>query len=563
MLKRNKIFFILILAFLLRSLFLGLFPNNLTTDELHFVINSKSVFYQFSDISHSWNPLSLKTIPSESSSELPFLLLAPFIGPLPLSLFYSKLIYAVIGVLSAYLLFLICKKLFNQKIALITALIYTLNPWAIYVSRTAFDAPLAILFYLLTLYLLLIYKKQKILLAFIPALIAFYCYIGTKIIFIPIMLVYLFYAYLNNKKDKKYYIILFLLSIFLVITYYLRIGEGSRRISELATPNNEQIISQSVLDRGQSIKTPLRYIFSNKYAVFFQHFSTKYFENFSPDVLFLKGDPTYLLSLWQHGYFYLIDFILIIFGLIALFNFNKQIFYLIMFLIALSPIPEAIRIDKIPAYAFHSCFQYPFLYILIAFGIYYLLSLKSKYLKLIIFSVYLISFINFFNIYFFRYPIYQSEGFFFSRQIVSQYLKLNSEKKITLISIEPDSFFRNYLFNGNYLNKLTINSISRQYQPKSRIFFKYNNVTFTNEIPDKFDSNTTYIIDRQNGYLPKDSYLVIDKLGDPVPQFYIINDKLCHQYKLDNYVHDVKLSDFNLNKMNTETFCQKYISNSL
>ena len=82
------LFFILLFAALIRLFLLNSFPTGISNDELHFVLNAKSVFLQFTDLARNgWNPLSLQTIPQEASSELTFLLAAPFIGSLPLSLF--------------------------------------------------------------------------------------------------------------------------------------------------------------------------------------------------------------------------------------------------------------------------------------------------------------------------------------------------------------------------------------------------------------------------------------------------------------------------------------------
>ncbi len=566
MLKRNKIILILLIAFFLRTIYLGIYPNNLTNDELHFVLNAKSVFLQFSNLAHNWNPLSLTTIPQESSSELPFVLTSWLIGPLPLDLFFSKLIYVLFGVGTVYLIYCLSQKLFNEKIALLAALIFSLNPWSILVNRTAFDAPLAIFFYLLTLYCLLIYRGKKILWSFIPALIAFYCYIGTKVIFLPIMFCYLIFTFHRNPKGKKYYFIVALLSIILVIFYYSRIGNGASRLNELATPNHPSIINQSLTDRNQSLKTPLKIIFSNKYTVFVENFLVKYFGNFSPNILFLKGDTTYFISLWRHGYFYLIDSIFIILGLIALFNFNRQLFYFIISLIALSPIPEAIRIDPIPAYAFHSCFQYPFLCVLVALGIDQFLKLKIPLSKLLLIIVYSFSFSYFLYIYFYRYPVYQSEGFFFSRRLVSQYLKLvPNDHPIVVISPEPDSLYRNYLFNSNLLNRNNLKNITEQYQKNSsRELFTEANITFINKIPQTFDKNVTYIIDRQTNWQPKGiDFLVINKLNEPANLFFIINDNLCDRNQLDYYVHNLRLADFNLNQLNQQAFCQKYLDRPL
>ena len=70
------------------AVLLNSFPTGISNDELHFVLNAKSVFLQFTDLARNGrNPLSLQTIPQEASSELTFLLAAPFIDSLPLSTF--------------------------------------------------------------------------------------------------------------------------------------------------------------------------------------------------------------------------------------------------------------------------------------------------------------------------------------------------------------------------------------------------------------------------------------------------------------------------------------------
>ena len=81
---------IIILALFLRLIWLDKVPNGITDDELIFVLNAKAVFFTGSDISGVWNPLTLAPIPGITPmAELPSLIMAPFIGILPLSLFAS------------------------------------------------------------------------------------------------------------------------------------------------------------------------------------------------------------------------------------------------------------------------------------------------------------------------------------------------------------------------------------------------------------------------------------------------------------------------------------------
>ena len=197
---------ILVLVLFVHLLYLNLAPSGMTNDELHFVLNAKSVFLNFSNLANNWNPLSLTTIPHETSSELSFLFLAPIIGPLPTNMFTARLPLALLSVAVVYLLFLISQKLFNRKTALIIAYVAALNPWIFYVYRTVFDGPIAIFFLLLTLYLLLTLDKWLLTTLF-PITAAFYSYIGTKVIVFPFVIsTFIIEIYLN------YFSLVFILS---------------------------------------------------------------------------------------------------------------------------------------------------------------------------------------------------------------------------------------------------------------------------------------------------------------------------------------------------------------
>lgn len=563
---RRLLFFILLFAALIRLFLLNSFPTGISNDELHFVLNAKSVFLQFTDLARSgWNPLSFQTIPQEASSELPFLLAAPFIGPLPLSLFWSKLFYVLISLTTIFLTYKITLILINPKIALISAAVFTLNPWSVYVGKTAFDAPIALCFFLLFIYLALILRGWKLLLSLFPALIGFYSYIGTKVIFIPLVLIVSYFSFHFRKKARILpYLVLVFGSLFIVIFYYLNIQKSSvlNRFSELISPNNPQILYQSQTDKNLSLRSPFKPIFSSPVAVLFRQSFSKYLNNFSPDVLFLTGDHTYLVSLWQHGYFYYLDALFLLLGLIYLFWKQRNVFLLLIGLILISPIPEAIRIDRIPAYAFHSVLQYPFLIILISAGIYFTLNSIPK-LKYPLLFAYTILFLNFIDIYFFRYPIFQSEGFNFSRRLLSRYLSLESTKSpiISVLAKEPESLFRNYLFFNNQITRGNLNQISETYQhSQKRQHFVWENILITSNLAD-INPQGVVISDidiTDPKYLSSDKFSIA-RLSDPGKIFNIYRGITCSSTKLDPFTHNLNFTDFNLEFLPENQFCQKFI----
>ena len=62
------------------------------------------------------------------------------------------------------------------------------------------------------------------LLSLFPALIGFYSYIGTKVIFIPLVLIVSYFSFHFQKKSQILpYLVLVFGSLFIVIFYYLNI----------------------------------------------------------------------------------------------------------------------------------------------------------------------------------------------------------------------------------------------------------------------------------------------------------------------------------------------------
>lgn len=553
--KSNKILgiiLILILSLFLRLFLLDRIPIGINNDELHFVLNAKNFFYGA--------PVSF----DEASSAV----FAPIIGLLPLNLFTARLPYVIISVLSILLLYLIVKKLTkNQQLALLVALIACLNPWAIYTARTSFDAPIAIFFFLLSLYLMLNSKPLLILSSTLSGFLAFNSYIGTKIIYLPFILISSFFCWkFVNKKLGKYYLFTAVFSVLITANFVFSLSNPSsvgHRLSELWTPNSPKIASLVNDERRTSLRPALSF-FTNKYTLYFRETFQKYLNNFSPSVLFLNGDPAFTGSLWIHGYFYYFDLLLIILGVVFLYTNYRHFLFFISSFILLSPIPEAIRSDSIPAYVFHSSLQYPFLFILIGAGAFYILKLlPKKIFKTAFVFLYLLSFLNFLNIYFLKSPVYQPESFVFSRRIISRYLALENQNKreVYFLTQEPEFMFRTFLFYNNFLTRKNFQSIQTEYS-NSGNFFTFQQIHFTND-KNLLPSGTNYtLIFDTNNYTFNDSEnkLYVSRISDAGKIFSIYRGISCQNSQLENFVHNINFNDLKIEKMDENYFCSKFIT---
>jgi hypothetical protein len=353
------------------------------------------------------------------------------------------------------------------------------------------------------------------------------------------------------------------LSLFFYLSYGLIVARKSLRTTELLSPFSGQINQQVAQEKNQSLQNPFKLLLTNNLTVYFKTFIFKYLNNFSPEILFTTGDHTFYLSLWRHGYFYYLDFLLIVFGLLFFYIKFTHIFYLLLFLIALSPLPEAIRRDQLPAYAFHSVLQYPFFYILISGGIIILTqNLKNRFRLAVLFLLYCLSWFNFLDIYFFKYPVFQPEGFDFSRRLLSRYLFFESRKSVSIVVLakEPNSLFRNYLFYNNLYTSASFNDIQNIYRSDINTI-NFRQITFTN-LDRQFQPKNfqTIIVDRHlnyNHYFP--NKYSINHLADNHELFAVFQGKTCSGLRLEPFSHHLNLFDLDIEGQNEAKFCAKFI----
>lgn len=563
------LFLIIILAFLLRFTWLDKLPPAIGGDEIVYTLNAKASFITGKDIFGQWAPwkgLIFNYPRGETQAELSYILNSFIIGPLDFSLFNSRLPNLVMGVLLVLFIYLFTKELMGKRIALFAAAISAINPWLIYIGRTAYEATPAMLFYFISFYILVKAKGWRILLSFPFLALAFYSYIATKLIFIPLvfaLLVYCFY-FINKKKYFKQYLSLFILCSLLVgfFVISLKLNPSTSRTDELLTPFDAAISSEVNQIRKNSMQNPLTPIFVNKYTVFTNILIVKTLKTFSFDYLFAFGDEFY--SIWRHGVFYYIDSIFLILGAILLFIRKRALFFLFTSLILIGIIPQIFHTADVGNFIIHATMMLPFLMIIIGLGVSEAFNyFKSKNLKVmslvLILFVYCFSVANFANIYFFWHPL---QGYFdFPIRVVSSYaLRAPKDQKITVYSNSSFDFFKKYIFYTNQYNKDTANIIKNNINKSN---YSLGNVAFAscNTSLGHEDEKNLIIIDSQcpNPKIPLPN-ISIARLKDGGESFKIFNDRLCNGIILNRYASNMSISDFSVEALPNEKFCQTFIT---
>ena len=558
--------FIILLAIIPRLLFLSNVPNAITQDELHYALDVKSFQFSGKDVLQQVTPLDVVLFNFPKSeplqAELPYFLQMPIFFTGGFSMVNLVIPNVVIGILTVLMLYLVTGEFFNKRTALIAAILASINPWMIFISRTGYEAGIAPFFFLLTLFVLLKAKDNKILLAIPVSLLAFYSYIGTKIIFIPIMVLFMLYVYffVNKRKFRTQYIAVFIFTVLITLLFFIQFKHFSlSRNDEFLLPSNPEIVRQVVSFRQATIQNPFLSVFDNKYLMYATVLTKNAFNALSFNYLFTGAD--YFFMLGVHGLFYYIDGIFLVIGTVFIYLKNRKVLGLLAAAIFLGILPQVFHNpDGNGNFAPHLSLAVPFLIILVAVGLDAFLS-KFKKDKLYlataaILVVYTLAFINFMYIYFYKFPI-QEGTFEVQNRILAKYLSLQeTNNPITVYSTNAKLAFREYVFYQNLYTSKTSSLINSDLENDK---FVYKNIMFRSCNPNIKETSALTIVDLSCTLLPNLPSVKIVQLKDSGNRYFIYNDKVCKKYGLKNYVSDLKLSDFSIENLSSQKFCQAFI----
>lgn len=572
--KARYVLIVIFLASVFRLFFLDRVPSSMSDDEIMYIADAKAVWNTGKNMTNAWSPFGYVRNTTEfPPTELPNILLAPIIGPMPFSLAYAHFPYAVLNILLVIALYYFAKKLFGDKVGFAVGLVAAVNPWNIFFGRTSFDATLAISFFIIGMTLTAYLKGKHILLLIIPFLFAFGTYIGTRTIFILFVAFCCYFGWriINNRKFLKLYLIVFLTCTAFSVYYFSIFStlSASHRMNELFTPSSELVTNMVDSERRQSIQTPLTRLFANKPVVFMRLCIDKYFQFFSPTTLFANGDYRSTFSLYRHGYFYYLDFVFLFIGLFYIARRHRKIFLFLLSMIAIAPIPSVASQATNGFLAIRGIILFPIFTIFIGAGISSTVvwakekrfGKQAVFLLLIIYTV-LIA--NFINIYFFQYPIYSSESYSFSSRILSKYVSYgqNEGKKIVVYTTSSKERFIYYLFfSGAYKNSMA-GSIQQKFSDKQ---YWLDTIRFENCIKDvSLEIDTIYIV--ESGGCDKMKTLLslpqktIPILADGGSVYSIVGDTICSSFTLSRYPHGITFSDLSVENLTKERFCNRFIT---
>ncbi len=448
----------LFLAIFLRLFLLGNVPSGVTNDEASYIYNAYTIWHTGKDITGKFLPLSVNL--DNSFSPVPIYIIAPFVGLLGMTATTGRLPFALAGIGVVLLIYFISRKLFkNEYIALSVMFVFAVSPWALQIERTAYDGGLALFFYLLGIYLFIYFEKsKKILFSLIPFLLAFYSYHATKIFFIFLIPILIFYAknYLFNKKRV---LLLFILGVITIILSYVVVSLENRDTRQKVFLWNDTSKAAAQVNWERKVNSAphlLQTIFSNKPLYFLRVMRENYLQAYSPQFLFLYGETGGLggiYGIFYRGVMYFIELPLLLLGIFYIANYKeKKLKYFLFSLFLIAPLPTAFTLDQ--SYVMRSITLLPILAIFTGTGIYIFVKkitlLDKKVIKkifLLLFGLTYVFFIGeYLYQYYFRYSIYGAENWFKSSKDVSEYVLQNKDKFKKVLIVNPGDLIIQYAF---------------------------------------------------------------------------------------------------------------------
>lgn len=336
--KRFWLAGIVLLAFLLRTVYLSRFPVGFNADEASFGYDAYSIFKTGKDQWGNFMPLVLKSF-GDYKPPLYSYLTIPSLAAFGLNKFAVRLPNALVGTAAVFVLYLLVETISRKRsLAFLAAFLLAISPWHIMLSRGAFESNLTTLFLPLGVYLFLI---KRYFWASLVLGLNLFGYHSAKLVTPLTFLALLFFT-----KTRKVLPIVVFSVFFLFMLYSFKLGGGTRAAERSIFVGALEAGAKEKIELIQKGANPvLARLLHNKYQVVARRFLLNYSQYFSKKFLLESGtaESTYGM-IPGLGLIYAFEGILLL-GIIPLFVLNKRFRGMIaffLFWLMVAPVPAAL-----------------------------------------------------------------------------------------------------------------------------------------------------------------------------------------------------------------------------
>lgn len=433
--KKRLIFLlalIVLLGFFLRFYRLEQVPPGLYIDEVDVGYQAYSILKTGRDYFGNFLPIHFHSL---ADWRTPFYLYAsvPTIALFGLNEWGVRLPALIFGIATIPLIFFLMKQLFprySNFVFLLSALLLAISPWHLQYSRIAFEATMMLFFFLAGLLAFFqgLKKGQWLILSVFLFLLTPYVYSTAKF-FLPLFILLLVFIYRKQifKQEKQHLFAAVGLGFLMALPMVREIifGQGGSRFAILSIftdPNSIAIVLHRRFlttfakpDRLLLGLMPasVAVVFFNKFVNWALVFFQNYLDAFSPQFLFLSGDPNPRHSLPDMGMVYWLEVFFLPLGIYGLTKVkDKKTKWFLFLWLLLAPIPAAITRDG-AGHGTRLFFQLPVLIILSSLGLFQIVNwLKKIRLRRLVLAVLALVFFFNFSWYLFDYHfVYSFQSF--------------------------------------------------------------------------------------------------------------------------------------------------------
>lgn len=474
---------ILLVAFALRVINIFYVPPGVTNDEIGYFYNAYSIAKTGEDIYRRAWPLMFH-IGGWPFMPVPVYILSFIYRFLEPTAFVSRLPNIVFGTLGIFVLMSLVQLLFkNTRLSLITGAVLAVSPWHMHFSRTGYDGPVAIFFYLVGLLIgsWCVIRGRSILWMTLPWVLAIASHRASSVLAVPTLGVFTFFHWSRFCSKRKYFIeIVVVISIaivswLLLIRAYTAVG-STRPFTQEVSIFDVQTMEKEIIGEIQQSDAPLwvARIFNNKLTYTLRKLRENYLHVFSPQFLFTSGEADGIYSLWWRGQLYIFELPLLLFGFSYLAALSYAGAWYIAFLILLAPLPAAVSSGIYSMRAFLLSYLLP---VVIAAGILWWhdaarrRSLRMGRFMLVVIGLGYISVVSsYLYQYHFRYPTYGADRWFKSDKDLAAIVIVEANRyKETLIAPAGVDVVLQYAYHNKIPPRIIQEAIAKENEEEIRL----------------------------------------------------------------------------------------------
>lgn len=337
---------------------------------------------------------------------------------------------ALAGIFTVLITFFLTHELFSKDknkslYSLIATLLIAISPWHLQMSRAAYEANLALTFFLAGLLFFLkgrVKPKYWILSAifFIATTYTFNAYRIFLFFFLPALgLIYKKHLK-THLKTTLFSCLLASLLIAPLIPFALS-DQAQLRFEEVTIFKNLEPIEKANLYQSLNHYSWWSRIIYNRRVQFVYEFLRHYTDHFKPDFLFFSGDVNPRLSVRDIGAMYLIDLPLLVLGIYLLIKHKNRTTKLLLFFWILTSIIPAGTARETP-HALRTLQTLPAPQIIVALGLTHLFS-KRKIFTPIIVICYLLFVVSYLEVYYLHYPSKWADSWQYGYKQLFEYIE--------------------------------------------------------------------------------------------------------------------------------------------